>query len=86
MARNAEPVELSLVLFHTTGRPNGGAYLVGDTGERERAVWLPISQVEMDERPTGDEAELVSGLATTRRLPIHTFLVPEWLANERGLL
>lgn len=82
MPRNAEPVELFLVLFHTTD----AAWLVGDTGERDRAVWLPMSLCEMDERSTRDEAEVISGLATTRRLPVHTFLVPEWLANERSLL
>jgi hypothetical protein len=46
------------------------AYLVEDANERD--VWLPKSQVEPAE---GDEKGMVT-----------TFLVPEWLAIEKGLV
>lgn len=79
----SELVTLTLVLFHETH----SAYLVGDTGERDKAVWLPMSQVEIDEHKIGDELEMIEGLSIPGRTrPIHNFLVPEWLANERGLL
>ena len=84
MARNYEPVELSLVHFHTTTR----AYLVGDSGNRDKAVWLAASLVEVDDegQPTGYEDETIEGLKTGRKMPIRLFTLPEWLANERGLL
>lgn len=40
------------------------------TGNKEEAVWLPLSQIEIS--PTG-----VGG--------IETVTVPEWLADEKGL-
>lgn len=46
------------------------AYLVED--EDERDVWLPKSQVELE---TGSEIAHVC-----------TFLIPEWLAIEKGLV
>lgn len=79
---NDDLVELSLVLFHTSER----AFLVGDSGERDKAVWLAIASCDMDPRPEGAEDETISGFATTRQRPIHKFLVPEWMAHQRGLL
>lgn len=41
------------------------------TGDKEQAVWLPLSQVEVDE--TGSP-----GIATVT--------LPEWLATDKGLI
>lgn len=41
------------------------------TGNKEEAVWLPLSQIEVDE--TG-----ISGIVT--------ITLPEWLALEKGLI
>jgi hypothetical protein len=51
------------------------AILVSDDGDAKRAVWLPLSQVEVAVAPgTGGSKGLV--LVT----------LPEWLATERGLV
>lgn len=41
------------------------------TGDKEQAVWLPLSQIEIE--PSG-----VAG--------IETVTLPEWLALEKGLI
>ena len=41
------------------------------TGDPERAVWLPLSQIEISE----------TGIAG-----IETVTLPEWLALEKGLI
>lgn len=41
------------------------------TGDKSKAVWLPLSQVEL--HPTG-----IGG--------IETVVLPEWLATEKGLV
>lgn len=81
-SRDATNLDIHLVIFHETDR----AWLVGDTGEREKAVWLPKSQVEVDEtRPDGQESELIGGIPSGRAMPICRVVLPEWLAAERGL-
>ena len=47
------------------------AYLVSELGERDKAVWLPKSQCEKYERKNGEVWE---------------FSVPQWLAEEKGLV
>ena len=42
-----------------------------ETGEDDKAVWLPRSQIEMQ---SGDKAGYV------------TVTMPEWLAQEKGLI
>lgn len=81
MSRDETPVELTLVLHHTTDR----AYLVSELGNHDKAVWLARSLVEMDTPVRFTCDETIEGIRT-RELPSHDFLVPEWLANERGLL
>lgn len=89
MPRSYEPVELLLVVHNIDGKEN--AWLVSDTGERDNAVWLPKSVVEMGrQRATADVT--VAGIPWRTReqaqltAPIHEFLVPEWLAVERRLV
>lgn len=48
------------------------AVLVSDDGERDHAVWLPLSQIEIQMEEGGDGTATVS--------------MPEWLATEKGLV
>lgn len=47
------------------------AILVSENGNKKNAVWLPKSQVEIDRIGNSTEAEIQ---------------LPEWLAEEKGLL
>jgi hypothetical protein len=49
----------------------GTAFLVSDDGVRDRAIWLPKSLVERAEHLKGQN---------------FMFVVPEWLAHEKGLI
>jgi hypothetical protein len=48
----------------------GKAILFTDTGDEEDAVWLPKSQIEMDDNKDGTV----------------TVTLPEWLAKDKGLI
>lgn len=61
MAKNSTLVDLEMVIHVKTER----AVLASDTGDKEDAVWLPLSQIEID----GE-----------------TITMPEWLAEEKGLI
>ena len=43
--------------------------LVSDDGDKEKAVWLPLSQIEVDMRGGG----------------VAVICIPEWLAVDKGL-
>jgi len=64
-------IEIAVTVHHETD----AAWLVSDTGNRDEAVWLPKSQVsseaEIDLSDGPTEAELT---------------LPEWLAQEKGLI
>jgi hypothetical protein len=53
-------------VHHVTER----AVLVSDTGDNEDAVWLPLSQIEIEPLSKGT-AEIT---------------MPEWLAADKGLI
>lgn len=53
-------------------RESEAAWLVSDTGELTKAVWLPKSQV--DDGGTG------------RCGAVCEFLIPEWIAHKKGLI
>jgi hypothetical protein len=59
-------IDIAVQVHHATER----AVLVSDDGDRDNAVWLPLSQVEIER---GDRGQAVVTL-------------PEWLAKERGLV
>ena len=48
------------------------AILVSDDGDKAKAVWIPLSQCEI---------EPVKGSADT-----FTLTIPEWLAQDKGLI
>ena len=59
-------IDLTLQKHHETPK----AILVSDDGDKNRAVWLPLSQVEVVEKGQG----------------IVEVTVPEWLAKDKGLI
>lgn len=65
-------VDLTVELHYETspGEENEGAILVSDDGNKAKAVWLPKSLVEIDER-------------RGRTIEIQ---VPERIAAEKGLI
>ncbi len=64
-------VHVHMFTYHSDGVARR-AVLVSDTGDRKDAVWLPCSQVEVDD-------DAVAGAVTT-------VVLPAWLAEERGLV
>jgi hypothetical protein len=59
-------VDIDVAVEHRTEK----AVLV-HTGDKYKAVWVPLSQVEIEETGIGG---------------IFTLTIPEWLALERGLI
>ena len=60
-------IDLALHIHIKTAK----AILVSDDGDKEVAVWLPLSQIEMQPTNKNDICEVT---------------VPEWLAKEKGLI
>lgn len=60
-------VDLTLFEHARTDR----AILVSETGDKTRAVWLPLSQIEVHK---------------TDKFGIHEITCPEWLALNKGLI
>ena len=84
------PLSLSPIVGEVAGRPGWldvamihhptpkkRAVLVSTDGNRQRAIWLPLSQVEVTCRET-DELQMTGGVPVI-------VTMPEWLARERGL-
>ena len=59
-------IDIEIHIHHATDR----AVLVSDDGDKDRAVWLPLSQMEIDVNPGGTG----------------TITLPEWMARERELI
>ena len=62
-----ELIDVLVRLHHETER----AVLVSDTGNRNDAVWLPLSQIEFISGPKPGTIEIT---------------LPEWLALSKGLI
>lgn len=67
MAGRNEVVDVAVQVHHTTDR----AILVSDDGDRAKAVWLPLSMVEVE---------------THARTSTAVVTMPEWLALEKKLI
>jgi hypothetical protein len=65
-ARKSDLIDVTVKVHHTTER----AVLVSDDGDREKAVWLPLSQVEVVMKDRG----------------VAEVTLPEWLAIDKGLV
>ena len=72
-------IDLMLALHAETTR----AVLVSDTGEEARALWLPLSLVDI--RRTGKSTAGTRTDGQAVNLPIVEASLPEWLAIKRGL-
>lgn len=73
MNRNdQEMLDFRLFLFHSTEK----VWLVGESPKRDEGMWIPRSQCEISEEPTGKE----SGRE------LWDFRIPEWLATMKGLI
>lgn len=59
-------VDLTMQLHAETAK----AVLVSDDGDKDKAVWLPLSQCEVERKAKG----------------IVIVTMPEWLATEKGLV
>lgn len=59
-------IDVTMQLHHETEK----AVLVSDDGDKDRAVWLPLSQCEIERKAKG----------------IVVVTLPEWLATEKGLV
>lgn len=65
-------VDLEVMMHAETSK----AVLVSDNGDKEKAVWLPKSQIEVSFHPSMKDRG--KGLATVT--------CPEWLARDKGLI
>jgi hypothetical protein len=65
-ARKSDLLDLTVQLHHETAK----AILVSDDGDKEHAVWLPLSQCEVERKAGG----------------IIVVTLPEWLATDKGLV
>lgn len=66
MSGKSDLVDIAVQVHHRTDK----AILVSDDGDRDKAVWLPLSQIEIEERAKG----------------IVEVTLPEWLAMDKGLI
>jgi len=64
----ARLVDLELMVHHATEK----AVLVSDNGNRDEAVWLPRSVIELEREPVAGQAQIVT--------------MPERLAIDRELV
>lgn len=67
MRRQKELADITLQQHHETER----AYLVSDSGERDKAVWIPKSQCERGDKIGPN---------------LYEFTMPQSLAEEKGLV
>lgn len=72
MSRSTDTVEVSVVVVHETPR----AYLVTEADDDKQEYWLPKSQCEIIDWTNNH----------TKRGRVATASIPEWLAEEKGLL
>jgi hypothetical protein len=66
MSGKSDLVDLTMQLHHENAR----AILVSDDGDRDNAVWVPLSHCEIEHKASG----------------IVIVTMPEWLALDKGLL
>lgn len=73
-------LDLTLAQHHRTDR----AVLVSDTGEEMKAVWLPLSRIEIKAKNKTVRGTLKNGQFCN--FPLVTVTLPERLAIEKGLV
>jgi hypothetical protein len=73
-------IDLTVAKHHETTM----AVLVSETGEETKAVWLPLSKIEIEETGKTSTGTLKSGQAAM--LPMIVVTLPEWLAIDKALI
>ena len=76
----SDRVDLMLTKHHQTEKD----VLVSYTGEEAKAVWLPLSRVEIEEARNTAKGKLKGGQTVTLQIIVVT--MPERLAMEKGLV
>jgi hypothetical protein len=71
-------------LMLTKHRQTQNDILVSDTGEEAKAVWLPLSWVEIEDARNIAKGKLKGGQSVTLQMIVVT--MPERLAMEKGLV
>lgn len=66
MSGKSDLIDITMQLHAETSK----AVLVSDDGDKTKAIWLPLSQVEIDRKADG----------------VVIVTMPEWLATQRGLV
>ena len=66
MSGKSDLIDVSMTKHAETAK----AILVSDTGDKDDAIWLPKSQIEVDDDGHGNV----------------TVTLPEWLATDKGLV
>lgn len=72
MSASRERVEIAVIVVHETAK----AYLVTEADDDKQEYWLPKSQCEIVDWTNKH----------TKRGRVATASIPEWLAEEKGLL
>lgn len=66
MRAKRELCDVTMQLHHETAK----AVLVSDDGDKEKAKWLPLSQIELERKADG----------------VVIVTLPTWLAKQEGLI
>jgi len=79
-------VDLAMVLHHETspGQADRGAVLVSSDGEESAAIWIPKSQCQVEAKGEMCAGHRKNGQAA--RFPVVTLTMPQWQAENRGLV
>ena len=64
----SDVVDIEVHVHHRTEK----AILVSQNGDKDEAVWVPLSQVEIEKHQTLQRAYILT--------------IPEWLAADKGML
>lgn len=71
---NRELIDISGVIYRQTE----GAVLFSDVGDRDKAVWVPKSQIDYCDSP-------IEYIPYDKEIDC-TITIPEWLAIEKGFV
>lgn len=76
-------IDINVAVHIDSGRY--ASVLVSDDGDSAHAVWIPRSQIRALHL-TGQTTKGKSQLGQRVTLPIASLTIPEWLAEQRGLV
>ena len=73
-------IDLTLALHHKTAL----AVMVSETGDGAKAIWLPLSKIEIHN--LGKTCRGFDKRGQAESLPLFEITMPEWLAIDKGLI